>query len=152
MKLSCCLIKIFLLTWICYSVLPAFGQHLIFPFGMASPTLLDLATTNGLLMYEDELPSLYSLASENLGIHFFKATSGYSNFISANANSQWNVSGVKHNNFLLYWFCKYFKCTNSIIMVSEFPTYVSPETSRRNLAPGPLFLSLLYRDLFIFKE
>ena len=69
---------------------------------MMTPTLLDVVAIIGLSTDRNELPSLFALLGENLGIHFSKFRVFYLAFLIANAKSRGNVSNAEHHVFLLY--------------------------------------------------
>ena len=65
-----------------------------------------------------------------------------------NAKKSDVVSSSAHHTFLLMWFCKYFICTGSIGVVSEYCNFVLAITFNHDLALGPLLFSTLYMGIF----
>lgn len=84
----------------------------LFPFRMINPTLLDVATITGLPIIGEEPSSLHTTLVEDLKIMFSKSASSYASFLVTNKKKQEVVSDGEHNAFFLYWFCKYFICSN----------------------------------------
>ena len=123
-----------------------------FPFGTMSLTLLKITTITGLPAKGEELLILFSLLARDLGIQISKSSALYSAFLVANAKNKGLVSNGKHHTFLLYWLCKYFICTNFVAIVSKYSYYMASIVSSRALALALLFLTLLYRSLFLILD
>lgn len=124
----------------------------VFPFGMMSPTLLDVAAITRLPLHGDEVRAFSEAVEPMAGFKWSKPHCYYSNFITANSNSTGEVTDLEHHAFLLYWMCIYFICTNLVQIVAEVLNYVQLITSGRALALGRPFLGLHYRSLFVYVE
>lgn len=67
-------------------------------------TLHDVVTIFGLSIVNGEIPSLHNQTHEDLGFSFDNSTNGYPHFILY-MKTMATMSTVKHNSFLLYWYC-----------------------------------------------
>ena len=111
----------------------------VFPFIMMSPTILDIMSIIGLPIDGYQLLTFFTLSTEGLGINFSKSGALYLAFLMTNAKSKGVMFDGKHHTFLLYWLCKYFVCTNSILMVIKYLYYILAIAFR-----GPLVLALIF--------
>ena len=66
---------------------------------MIGLTLLNLVAIRGLLVDRFKLPTLFSLPTKDLGIHFSRSTTFYSTFLIANAKSKGTITDAKHHAF-----------------------------------------------------
>ena len=110
------------------------------PFDMMSPTLHDVAAIVDLLVDRDEVPSLHNILNTDLGF--------YSTFINTFNMGSDLIGENEHKAFLLFWVCKFFVCTSSIVIVAEFAPYVSAILNRSYFNINRLFLLLLYKGIF----
>ena len=119
----------------------------VFPFGIMSPSLLDIAIMLGLPITGEDLSSLYDEAFEELGCSVSKENSAYSRYMEIHRQIDGGVSQTEHHAFLFFWLCKFFLCSKSLSMVNEFSYFLSAIISGRQVNLGALFLSSLYAGL-----
>ena len=116
---------------------------------MMSPTLYDAVAIIGLAIDGDEIPFLHDVLGNDLGFQVNKKNNAYSNFINTFNRGSGVVGEIKHKAFLLFWICQFFICTSPIAVVVKFTPYVNMILNRTYLNTSALFLSLLYKGLFI---
>ena len=98
---------------------------------------MDITAITGLPVEGEELLTLFSLLTRDLGIQFSKSSASYLAFLVANAKNKALVSNGKHYSILLYLLCKYFICTNSMAIVYEYSYYVATIVFGRPLVLAP---------------
>ena len=97
----------------------------VFPSGMMTPTLLDVAAILGFPNIKEEIPSLFDQILESLDFKVTKSITSYPIFITYHNQVKGLIADVEHKAFLLFWFCKFFICTNSLGIINEFAYYVA---------------------------
>ena len=124
----------------------------VFPFGMMTPTLFDIATMLGLPIIGENIPLLYDEDFEDLSCPISKENAAYDKYIKEHRREQGAVGKAEHNAFLFYWLCKFFICSKSLAMVNEFSYCVSVIIFGRPVNLGALFLSSLYKGLKLWVD
>ena len=119
----------------------------VFPFGIMSPTLFDVATMLGLPIIGEDIPPFYDKDFEDLGCLISKENATYGKYMKEHKQKQGVVGKAEHNAFLFYWLCKFYICSKSLTMVNEFSYYVSVITSGKLMNVGALFPSSFYEGL-----
>ena len=119
----------------------------IFPFGIMSPSLFDVAVMLRLLIIGEDILSLYEERFEDLGCPISKENASYSKFMEEHRRERDAVSIIECNAFVFFWLCKFILYSKSLSMVNEFSCYVSTIISGRPMNLGALFLSSFYKGM-----
>ena len=74
----------------------------IFPFGIMSPSLFDVATMLGLPIIGEDIPTLYDDAFDNFSYPLYKEISSYGNYMNEYRCKSCDVSKIEHNAFVSF--------------------------------------------------
>ena len=101
--------------------------------GMISPMLFDVATIVVLPVDGDEMLYLHDAFGTDLGFQVNKKNNAYFTFINTFNMVSGLIGETKHKAFLLFWICRFFISTSSIVIVAKFTSYVLPILSQSYL-------------------
>ena len=118
-------------------------------FGIISPMLLNVVTIVGLPVDGGEVPYLHDVLGTDLGFKVNNKNNVYSTFINTFNKGNNLVGDLEHKAFLLFWIYRFFICTSSVAVVVEFAPYVLAILNQSYLNIRALFLSLLYKGIFV---
>lgn len=108
----------------------------IFPWGMITPTILDVAAITGLSAFGATVHPLKLL--EKVNFHHIHARA--------------DVTDTGHTTFLMYFFCKYFYGTASAGVVQELQPFIALMTSGSVYAWALYFLVGLYKGIQVMLD
>ena len=75
---------------------------LVFPFGIMSPSLFDVAVMLGLPIIGEDIPTLFDEDFEEFDSPVSKWNSTYGKYMEIHRHTQGTMSKIEHNAFLLF--------------------------------------------------
>lgn len=93
----------------------------IFPRGIMTPTLLDMAAIIDIPSGGKDVQSHLNHPIADLHYAFDSACS---TLLEQNAQTSCEVSNAEHTTFLMYFFSKYFCCTSSFYVIMEVQSFI----------------------------
>ncbi|XP_057443868.1 uncharacterized protein LOC130736024 [Lotus japonicus] len=112
------------------------------PFGMITPTLLDVAAITGLWVVDDDY---HSSTAPTKPIAISTDNIAFSRFIKDHYDEDGEVSDAEHVAFLLYWLSAYVFCTKSLRIPAKLLPLANLLHEGRKIAMARLVLGNLYQ-------
>ena len=108
-----------------------------------SPSLFVVATMLGLPIIGEDIPILYDESFEDLNYPMYNEIASHNKHMEKHKRLQGAISKTEHNAFIFFWFCKFFICSNFLVMVNQYSYYVAAIISGRPVNLGALFLCFM---------
>lgn len=114
----------------------------VFPWGMLTPTLLDVAAILGLPAGGKEVHAGSNFSTKNLA---YESDSAFIYLLNWNFKTSGDVTDAENKTFLMYFFNKYFYNNNSFQVVNNTHPFIHLLLSNQGYSWGSFTLSLLYK-------
>lgn len=93
----------------------------MFPWGMLTPTFLDVVTILKLPVGGTEVHTCPDFSNKDL---VYEHDPSFMSLLRCNSNTTGDVTNADHNAFLMYFFNKYFYNNNYFLVVKEMRTFI----------------------------